>query len=135
MSEYLLTTLQLISFSIYIWETGSECPFGQATSTLWPRGNIMMDLDTHKCLDEPLILLCPAWVVLYSMANRMKKVVQFQGESLNLWKIIFDVQNKIIRFFFISKWDRILMDQQFLFLESENFYMAHKIASEMKIWV
>ena len=120
MSEYLLTTLQLISFSIYIWETGSECPFGQATSTLWPRGNIMMDLDTHKCLDEPLILLCPAWVVLYSMANRMKKVVQFQGESLNLWKIIFDVQNKIIRFF-ITKWDRILMDQQFLFLESENF--------------
>ena len=77
---YLLTTLQLISFSIYIWETGSECPFGQATSTLWPRGNIMMDLDTHKCLDEPLILLCPAWLVLYSMANRMKKVVQFQEE-------------------------------------------------------
>ena len=106
MSEYLLTTLQLISFSIYIWETGSECPFGQATSTLWPRGNIMMDLDTHKCLDEPLILLCPAWVVLYSMANRMKKVVQFQGESLNSRKIIFDVQKKLIRIFFISKLGR-----------------------------
>ena len=102
MSEYLLTTLQLISFSIF-WETGSECPFGQATSTLWPRGNIMMDLDTHKCLDEPLILLCPAWVVLYSMANRIKKVLQFQEEYLNLRKIIFDVQNKIIRFFLYLK--------------------------------
>jgi hypothetical protein len=31
------------------------------------------------------------------MANRMKKVVQFQGESLHLWKIIFDVQNKLMR--------------------------------------